>query len=187
MEPARGQSTSCRSHREVKLSEGGFTTCNGRGSRGNRRKDVCDSARLFFSNPNACYLRRPKGKQRDRRYWEIFAAGHGSVGDAFPGADIDGACPFAGNAQQPMRNLAIARGLEQGGTVAKAWFVLCPHDDNPDVREHWKAWAKLLPDPAMATLLPASMVVDAAEADGNDAWAAWMRERYRLGSGPRAR
>ena len=110
---------------EVKLSEGGFTTCNGRGSRGNRRKDVCDSAELFFSDPNACYLRRPKGKRRDRRYWQIFTAGHGSVGNAFPGADLDGPCPFAGNAQQPMRNLAIVRGLEQEGTVAEAWFVLC--------------------------------------------------------------
>ena len=171
---------------EVKLSEGGFTTCSGRCSRGNRRKDVCDSARLFFADPSACYLRRPKGKRRDRRYWEIFATGHGSVGNAFPGADIDGPCPFAGNAQQPMRNLAIARGLEQEGTVAEAWFVLCAHDDNPDVREHWKAWAELLPNPAMAPVLPASAVVDAAEADGNDAWAAWMRERYRLGGGRRA-
>ena len=85
------------------------------------------------------------------------------------------------NAQQPMRNLAIARGLEQEGAVAKAWFVLCAHDDNPDVRKHWQSWAKFLPDPATAPLLPASTVVQAAQEDGNDSWAAWMRERYRLG------
>ena len=168
---------------EVKLSESGFTTCNGRGSRGNRRKDVCESARLFFSEPNACYLRRPWGKRRDRRYWEIFAVAHGSVRNAFPGAEVHGPCPFAGNAQQPMRNLAIARGLEQDGTVAEAWFVLCAHDDNPDVREHWKTWAGLLPDSAVAPLLPASAVVDAADAGGDGAWATWMRERYRLGGG----
>ena len=89
---------------EVKLSEDGFTTCNGRRSRANRRRDVCDSARLFFGDPAACYLRRPKGKQRDRRHWQIFAGGHGSVREAFPGADMDGPCPLAGNAQQPMRN-----------------------------------------------------------------------------------
>ena len=166
---------------EVKLSENGFTTCNGRRSRGNQHKDICDSARLFFSDPNACYLRRPKGKRRDRRYWKIFAASHGNVESAFPGADIDGPCPFAGNAQQPMRNLAIARGLEQEGLVAKAWFILCAHDDNPGVRKHWKAWAELLPDPTMAPQLPASTVVDAGQADGHDAWAAWMRERYRIG------
>ena len=168
---------------EVKLSEGGFTTCNGRNSRGNRRRDVCESGRLFFDDPRACYLRRPWGKQRDRRYWEIFATAHGSVRNAFPGADIDGACPFAGNAQQPMRNLAIARGLEQEGAVAEAWFVLCVHDDNHDVRKHWAAWAKLLHDPAMAPLLLASTIVDVAEADGNYAWATWMRERYRLFGG----
>ena len=86
-----------------------------------------------------------------------------------------------------MRNLAIARGLEQEGTVAETWFVLCTHDDNADVREHWKAWAELLPDPAMAPLLPASAGVDAAEADGHDAWTAWMRERYRLGDGRRSK
>ena len=73
---------------EAKLSEDRFTTCNGRIGRGNRRKDVCESAPLFFSDPNTCYLRRPKRKRRDRRYWKIFAARHGCVRDAFPGADI---------------------------------------------------------------------------------------------------
>ena len=166
---------------EVKLSEDGFTKCNGRLSPGNRRRDVCDSARLFLGDPGSCYLRRPWGKRRDRRYWEIFAESHGSVGDAFPGADLDGPCPFAGNAQQPMRNLAIARALEQEGMVHAAWFVLCAHDDNPDVAGHWNAWAELLPDPDMAPLLPASAVIDAGEAEGYRAWAAWMRERYQLG------
>ena len=37
---------------EVKLSEDKFTHCNGRTSRGNRRKDVCRSAQLFFDNPS---------------------------------------------------------------------------------------------------------------------------------------
>lgn len=165
---------------EVKLSEDGFTKCNGRLSPGNRRRDVCDSARLFLGDPGSCYLRRPWGKRRDRRYWEIFAGSHGSVGDAFPGADLDGPCPFAGNAQQPMRNLAIARALEQEGMADAAWFVLCAHDDNPDVAGHWNAWAELLPDPNMAPLLPASAVIDAGDAEGYGAWATWMRERYRL-------
>ena len=165
---------------EVKLSEDGFTTCKGRVSRWNRRQDVCDSAQLFFGDPNACYLRRPKGKQRDRRYWEIFTESHGSVRDAFPGANGNGSCPFAGNAQQPMRNLAIARALEQDGMVDEAWFVLCAHDGNPDVPGHWNDWKEILPDPDMAPLLPASAVIDAGEAEGYRAWAAWMRERYRL-------
>ena len=105
---------------EVKLTEGRFTACGGRTSPANRRTDVCESARPFSQDPDTCYLRRPKRKRRDRRYWEIFAASHGSVANAFPGADLDGRCPFAGNARQPMRNLAIARALEQDGTVAQA-------------------------------------------------------------------
>ena len=165
---------------EVKLTEGGFTTCGGRRSRANGRTDVCESAQLFFADPDACYLRRPKGKRRDRRYWQIFAASHGSVRDAFPGADIDGQCPFAGNAQQPMRNLAIARALEQEETVAQAWFALCAHDHNPDVNGHWEAWRALLPDPGMALSLPVSAVIRAGEAEGYGAWAQWMRQRYRL-------
>ncbi len=166
---------------EVKLSEDSFTSCNGRNSRWNRRQDVCEAAEVFFHDPNACYLRRPKGRRRDRRYWEIFTESHGSVRDAFPGADAGGPCPFAGNAQQPMRNLAIARGLEQEGMVDAAWFVLCAHDGNPDVPEHWNDWRRILPDPDLAPSLPASAVIDAGEAEGYGAWAAWMRERYRLG------
>lgn len=165
---------------EIKLSEGGFTQCRGRESAANHRKDVCASARLFYDDPRACYLRRPKRKRRDRRYWEIFTASHGSVRKAFPGADMDGPCPFAGNAQQPMRNFAIARGLEQEGTVARAYFVLCAHDDNLDVARHWAEWRGLLPDSDMAPSLPASEVVRSGEAQGYTDWAVWMRNRYRL-------
>ena len=68
---------------EVKLSEGDFTHCGGRDSPGNQRRDVCASAALFFDDPRACYLRRTKRARRDRRYWEIFAASHGSVRAAF--------------------------------------------------------------------------------------------------------
>ena len=79
-----------------------------------------------------------------------------------------------------MRNLAIARVLEQEGVVDEAWFVLCAHDGNPDVPGHWEDWKGILPDPDMAPLLPASVVIDAGEAEGYRAWATWMRKRYRL-------
>ena len=166
---------------ETKLCQDGFTSCNGRESRGNRRRDVCDSVRLSFDNPGACYLRSPDGKRRDRCHWQIFAASRGSVRDAFPGADIDSPCPFAGYAQQPMRNLAIAKRLEQDGTVAAAWFVLCAHDDNPDVQECWNARKDMLPEQEIAPFLPASAAIDAGEEEGCAAWADWMRKRYRLG------
>ena len=167
---------------EVKLSEPDFTHCNGRTSPANHRRDVCGSASLFFENPKACYLRRPLRKRRDRRYWEIFAFEHGSVRAAFPGADLEGACPFSESMQQPMRNLAIARGLEQDSkfAVSKAWFALCAHDDNQDAAEHWKRWKRLLPDASMAPVLSASDVVRAGEDEGLVDWATWMRDRYRL-------
>jgi hypothetical protein len=165
---------------EVKLTEDGFTQCGGRESPANKRRDVCASAATFFADPTACYLQRPRGKTRDRRYWSIFADAHGSVRAAFPGALLDGACPFAGHAQQPMRNLALARALEQDATVIRAWFGLCAHDDNPDVTEHWASWRDLLPDPAMAPVLPAFAVLAAGRDAGHEAWAAWMSDRYRL-------
>ena len=165
---------------EVKLSEGGFTHCKGRTSNGNHRKDVCNSASLFLDEPKNCYLRRTRGKQRDRRYWEIFARSHGSVRDAFPHVNLDGPCPFAYDMQQPMRNLAIARGLEQEDMVERAWFVLCAHDANPDIAAHWADWKRLLPDPSMAPFLPASEVIGIGEDEGLKNWAAYMRDRYQL-------
>ena len=72
---------------EVKLSESGFTKCRGPGHPENDRKGVCESSERFFADPDACFVRRPPRKQRNRRYWEIFAASHGGVRSAFPGAD----------------------------------------------------------------------------------------------------
>ena len=165
---------------EVKLTEDKFTHCNGRTSTGNRRKDVCHSARLFFGNPQHCYLRRPVRKERDRRYWEIFIRSHDSLQNAFPNANLDDECPFAYDMQQPMRNLAIAQGLEQEDMVQKAWYILCAHDHNPDITGHWKAWQDLLPDTPPSPFLPASEVVKVGEDYGLVDWAKYMRDRYKL-------
>ena len=103
------------------------------------------------------------------------------------GAELDGTCPFWGSMQQPMRNLAIARGLEQeqDGAAEKAWFALCAHNGNTDIAEYWKGWQSLLPDASMAPSLPASEVVSIGEADKRlKRWAAYMRERYQLHGEP---
>ena len=167
---------------EVKLSEPDFTHCGGRNSPGNDKKHVCSSAERFLENPNECYLRRPLRQQRDRRYWEIFTSSHGSVLAAFPGVDTEGPCPFAYSMQQPMRNLAIARGLEQDQEidVEKAWFGLCAHDENTNVAGHWEEWKNLLAGSTLAPSIPASEIVRVGEAEGLQEWAAWMRKRYRL-------
>lgn len=164
---------------EVKLSEGGFTPCGGRTSRANRRTDVCADASTFLADPTACYLTRPYRKQRDRRYWSIFEAAHGSVAAAFPGVGA-GPCPFGGDAQQPMRQHALALGLVQAGLAEEAWVLLVHHDDNPDVRAHWDAWQHLLPPGAHVARLPASALLRGAREQGLALWADWMRDRYRL-------
>lgn len=156
---------------EVKLTEGGFTSCGGAESRANRRPDVCASAWRFLDAPNACYLRRPWRASRDRRYWEIFEAAHGSVPAAFPHVG-DGPCPFRGGAQQMMRNHALALGLVQAG-LADWWaFGLVHHDRNPDVPPAWDAYVEGAADRSHLFRLPASAV---AEVGGHPAWTA---ERY---------
>ena len=156
---------------EVKLTEGGFTPCAGPLSRGNRRKDVCTSEARFFDDPSACYLRHPWRAARDRRYWEIFAGAHGSVRAAFPVAG-EGRCPFFSDAQQIMRNHALALGLVQARHVDWWAFGLVHHDRNPDVVPPWDAYAAGTIDRTHLFRLPASAV---AEAAGHSAW---MAERY---------
>lgn len=165
---------------EVKLTEDKFTHCNGRGSQGNLRKDVCRSARLFFNGPQDCYLRRPVRKERDRRYWEIFARSYDGLPNAFPNANFDGECPFAYDMQQPMRNLAITHGIVQEDMVQKAWYVLCAHDHNQDIARHWQGWEHLIGDATPAPFLPASEVIAVGEKDGLTDWAKYMRIRYQL-------
>ena len=165
---------------EVKLTEAEFSHCNGRTSPNNHRKEVCWSARLFFDNPQDCYLRRPDGKRRDRRYWEIFARSRGSLKEAFPNADLGGECPFAYDMQQPMRNLAIAQGLEQEDMAERAWHILCAHDHNLDIAGHWQGWQQLLGGSTPAPFLPASEVINIGEEDGLGDWGKYMRDRYQL-------
>ena len=172
---------------EVKLTEGEFSRCNGATSRGNHRKDVCTSAETFFADPSTCYLRHPYQAKRDRRYWQIFEREFGSVREAFPGADLDGPCPFRGDGQQPMRNHALALGLVQRGVMDFAAFGLVHHDDNPDVVPAWDDYVALVADPAMLFRMPASTISDAAglALDAEPAVGPWLRDRYFLHGGER--
>lgn len=165
---------------EVKLSEGGFTTCSGRTSRGNRRPEVCADARRFLAEPDGCYLTRTVRATRDRRYWTIYRQAHGTVAQAFPGLAAAGPCPFAGDLQQPMRQLALALALEQSGTVTQARVGLVHHDDNPDVPGPWQDFTDGVAEPERLFATPASTLLSA----GPPAWARWMRSRYRLPETP---
>ena len=166
---------------EVKLSEGEFTPCNGATSTANRPKDVCASAAMFFNDPCACYLRRTRHAQRDRRYWDIFDAAFGSVRAAFPGF-MGERCPFEGNYQQLMRNHVLALGLIQAGEVAFTAFGLVHHPDNHHVVEPWEQYRSLVADASPLFRIPANELIDTA-ADRGALWSDWaryMRERYML-------
>ncbi len=168
---------------EVKLSENKFSPCGGHTSFHNDRPDVCRSASVFFDDPDACYLIRSQKAEvtgRTRRYWEIFSRRNGSVAGTFPNADTTGGCPFAQNMNQPMRNLAIAFGLEQTNMVQRAWYGLCAHDDNTIIRRLWGDWQSMLPSvaPGVAPFLPTSEVIRVGEAEGMAKWADYMRNRY---------
>ena len=97
---------------------------------------MCREPDRFFAEHDECYVRRSPGRFRNRRYFEIFATNRGSLRDAFPGADAQGACPCARHAYQPMRNLAVAEALVQDElwAIKKAWFVLCARGRSRDRR-----------------------------------------------------
>jgi hypothetical protein len=172
---------------EVKLTEGGFTTCGGARSRGNRDPGPCNDAATFFEAPSRCYLRRPYRASRDRRYWEIFARSHGSLRGAFPGADASGPCPFRGDWQQPMRNHALAVAAVDAG-LARFWaLALVHHDDNPDVVGPWDAYAAAAVDRDHLHRWPATQLLTAL-ADAlpftDPPVAPWLRARYLLPEAP---
>ena len=168
---------------EVKLSERNFSHCGGYHSPNNDRPDVCQSASALFGDPGNCYLIRSAKAEttgRIRRYWEIFARRSGSLAQAFPNVDTTGGCPFANDMNQPMRNLAIAFGLEQTNVVQRAWYGLCAHDNSTVIRRIWSHWQGMLPSvaPGVAPFLPASEIIRVGESEGMAKWAGYMRNRY---------
>ncbi len=166
---------------EVKLSEGGFTPCNGAKSPANTRKDVCASAAKLYAEPCMCYLTRPRHARRDRRYWEVFERAFGGVEAAVPGYG-GGDCPFRFDRQQIMRNHALALGLVQSGTVQFTAFALVHHPDNHHVVEPWEEYRSVVADASRFFRIPANALVDTAARQGGwwRAWGTYMQERYML-------
>lgn len=172
---------------EVKLTEGGFTSCGGARSRGNRDHAPCEDASIFLAEPSRCYLRRPYRAPRDRRYWEIFTLAHGGLREAFPGTPEPGPCPFVGDWQQPMRNHALALAATQAG-VADFWaMALVHHDDNPDVVGPWDDYMAATADTGHLHRWPASTLLPAIAQTLTPAtppFEAWLRDRYSLSVAP---
>lgn len=167
---------------EVKLSEGGFTACGGRHSKANGRTDVCEDGDLFLADPASCYLTRPRSAARDRRYWTILEQRYGSVRAAIARDRAERACPFAGDANQIMRQHALAVALEQSGTYDEAWVGLVHHDDNPDVNELWRDTVAMFNPAARFFRNPASTLLSHGGRCGDAHWAEWMADRYAMES-----
>lgn len=168
---------------EVKLSEEHFTHCNGALSRGNRARQVCESGKAFFDQPDQCYLRRTLHATKERRYWEIFrtATGGSSLRLAFPRAD-ETQCPFRAGNQQIMRNHALALGLVQRGEFEFCAVGLAHHDENPDVVPVWEAYAAMTSLPGMFRLPVGELLSAAGESGWWPEWKRYVRERYDLRS-----
>lgn len=160
---------------EVKLSEGGFSTCKGKSSHRNPDRLPCEDSSVLMAEPKRCYLTRPRGKKRERRYWEIFKHEYGSLSGAFPGV-TEGLCPFSADSQQLMRQHALALALEQEGLVDEAWLLVLHHDRNPDILPRVSSYRSLVAEPSRVLCWPASSVFSS----GGEAWEDWMRERYVL-------
>jgi len=169
---------------EVKFTESGFTHCFGRRSRANHRRDVCRSWDVFRQEPAGCYLTRPKRATKDRRYWSIIKNQFGSIEGFF----VDGTspylgCPFAGDFQQPMRNHALALGLEQAKLFDVAFLILAYHDANDVILRKWKHYCQATVDQSRLGTLTASAVVDAVAGLDQGFWPDYIRyhaERYQI-------
>ena len=150
---------------EVKLSEGGFTPCNGAESSANTRKDIFASASKLFDDPRGCYLTRPRHARRDRRYWDIFECAFESVRAGGTGVRGRG-CPFRFDRRQIMPNHALALGLVQSEAAAFTAFGLVHHPDNHYVVEPWEEYGSIVGDASLFFRAPANDLVDAASEQG---------------------
>lgn len=114
---------------EVKLSETGFGSCSAFDSPGNDRRDVCRSSGPWGHEPGACFqLRNHDGPTRRRYDTHLEPSWTRPAGPE---------CPFR-ELNQPMRNVALARGLIDRHEIADATFVLCAPRGNANVWRQWR-------------------------------------------------
>ena len=112
---------------EVKLSEAGFTPCNGPRSNGNRRRDVCQSARLFFDDPAACYPSCARGGRTgtgDTGRYSRRATAVCATRSPEPPWTV--AARSSTTLSSLCGTLAIARGLEQEGPSSQCLVRTLP-------------------------------------------------------------
>ncbi len=119
---------------EVKLTEIDFGWCSGYEARGNDRQDICHSAGPFGHNPQACFQLRNRDLGQPRQY-----AQHVHVDGLNPleGADDSGGCVLRHGLNQPMRNVALANVLAEGGE--RVVYALCAPAAHPTI---WRRWGE---------------------------------------------
>ena len=87
-----------------------------------------------------------------------------------------GACPFAYDAQQIMRNHAFSVGLVGDGHADFSFLGLIHHDRNSDVVEHFDAYCNAAADRGRLLQISASAVAACMP----KAVGRWMADRYAL-------
>ncbi len=119
---------------EVKLTEIDFSWCSGYEAKANDRRDVCHSAGPFGSNPQGCFQLRNRDLGQSRQYDE-----HIDLDGlkALDGAGDSGGCVIRHGLNQPMRNVALANVLAEGGE--RVVYALCAPAAHPTI---WRRWGE---------------------------------------------
>ena len=152
---------------EVKLSEDDFGHCSAFKNPNNDSRHTCNQSGPFGGDTNSCFQLRNHGNGRRRLYDKYIPNLIELVGNDST------ECWFKTSASQPMRNVALAGVLRDGGIDAR--YAVCAPILNREIWKCWDAVQQVLP-PEMLVTLPAELVI----ALHSQNTYAHMRDRYLL-------
>lgn len=161
---------------EVKLSETDFGHCSAFAAADNPRRTICHHSAPFGANPAGCFQLTNRDGTHRRTYDD-------HLGD-LTGTPLEAGCPFR-YANQPMRNVALARALLDAGETDRATVALCAHEAHTAIWRRWAAAKAALDGVAGVDLadIPASAVLQYHRSDDSED----LAERYLLDGAPRRR
>jgi hypothetical protein len=152
----RGRTSSGETHValiEVKLSEIDFSLCSAYLDPRNPALEVCRTAGPYGGDPARCHQLTNHGGPTRRQYDVLL----GSTADQ---SAAGAGCPYRLGANQPMRNVALARWLLTTGQADAVSYALCAPEHNPAI---WRRWAQIKPLFALSGVelvdLPATSVL----------------------------
>lgn len=156
---------------EVKFTEVDFGWCSAYENFANPFRDVCRSAGLFGRQPDRCFQLSNHGVGR-RRYDQLLR----DVPVVEPsGCGEDGGCIVRKSMNQPMRNLALAHLLLEGGEADRVAYALCAPAAHPTIWRRFAEFRTAFPD--TETRRCAALTAEDVAALHPDGGAA-VKERY---------